>query len=147
MKNDKNNNQPSETVPKRKYVDDASKAVSHPVRAQILKALKEGAMTAMDLNKITGESRYNLYYHLTALEDVRLVRTTPVNGKTKLYELNVPSKPEVAVLLFSEDEIRSHPKEFTNLLAAAGKIEGTAIPHQSKIVRAEVCFYYDWDQD
>ena len=138
--------QKPETAPRRKYIDEAAKAAAHPVRAQILKALKEGSKTAMELESVTGEPRYNLYYHLTALESVSLVKSIPVDKKTKLYELNVPGKPEVAVLLFSEEEILSQPKAFAALLAAAGKMEGTAIPHRERIVRAEICFYYDWNE-
>lgn len=147
MKSNNKNNRQSETAPKRKYIEVAKKAALHPVRAQILKALKEGAKTAMELEAITGESHYNLYYHLEALGNVGLVKTIPLDKKTKRYELTIPRRPEAAVLIFTENEIVSHPREFNDLLVAAEKLEKSEIPYRERIVRAEISFYYTWEQD
>ena len=145
-KNSKHNRQP-DTISKRKYIKDATKAVLHPIRAQILKILKDTPKTAVELGEVIGESHFNLYYHLTALENIGLVRATPVDKKTKRYELIVPRRPEAAVLIFSEDEIRSRPEEFADILAAAEKLEKVEIPHRERIVRAEISFYYSWEKD
>lgn len=131
----------------RKYIRDATKAALHPVRTEILKILRSGAKTAVELGEIIGEPHQNLYYHLTELEEVGLVGSVPVDRKTKRYELKVPRKPEAAVLIFSEEDIRTQPVEFNSLAAAAEKMEGAEIPYREKIVRAEITFYYSWDRE
>ncbi len=131
----------------RKYIENAAKATAHPMRIMILKALKDGPKRAAELEEITGETRYNIYHHLTALEEAGLVCALYIDKKTKRYELAVPRKPEVAVLIFTEDEIESQSKDFAALIAAAEKMEKAEIPHQEKIVRAEISFYYSWEKD
>ena len=147
MEKNRKSKEESKTVSGRKYITDATKAALHPIRAQILKILKDAPKTAVELGEIIGESHFNLYYHLTTLEEIGLVRSTPVDKKTKRYELTIPRKPEAAVLIFTEDDIDSHPKEFTALVAAAEMLEKSKIPHCEKIVRAEISFYYSWEKD
>lgn len=139
-------NKKKETIG-RKYIENTLKIVAHPVRALILKALKEQSRTAIELEEIANEPRFNIYYHLTALEEAGLIRSIPVDKKTKRYELNTPRRPETAVLIFTEDEINSQPEEFSALLNAAEKIEKAEIPHRERIVRAEISFYYSWEKD
>ena len=59
----------------RTYLASTQKAFSHPVRRDILKTLKKGTCSSVDLEEIIGTTRYNLYHHLDVLikEDVRLV--------------------------------------------------------------------------
>ena len=131
----------------RRYIEAATKAAIHPVRSRILKALKNGPKRAAELEELTGESRYNIYHHLTSLEEAGLVCALYIDRKTKRYELAVPRKPEVAVLIFTEDEIESQSEEFNALIAAAEKMEKAEIPHRERIVRAEISFYYSWEKD
>jgi DNA-binding transcriptional ArsR family regulator len=131
----------------RKYIENTIKIAAHPIRALILKTLKEKSMTANELEEITKESRFNIYYHLSELEKTGLVCAIPVDKKTKRYELNTPRKPETAVLIFTEEEISSRSKEFSALLNAAEKMEKAEIPHRDRIVRAEISFYYSWEKD
>lgn len=147
MEKSRKNKQRSKTFSERKYITDATKAALHPIRAQILKLLKDAPQTAVELGEIIGEPHFNLYYHLSALEEVGLVQSIPVDKKTKRYELTVPRKPEVAVLIFTEDEIESRTEEFAALIDAAEIIEKAEIPHREKIVRAEISFYYSWEKD
>ena len=83
--------------PSRSYLNPTTKAVAHPVRSQILRALKEGDLSTVELEKITGETRYNLYHHLSALEQVGLIDWTMRDNKTKLYQLRTPETPDVTV--------------------------------------------------
>ena len=53
----------------RKYIEGAVKAASHPVRDQILRSLKNGPLTAVDLEEMLGMSRYNLYHHPWSYEE------------------------------------------------------------------------------
>ena len=73
---------------KRSYINPVTKAVTHPVRSIIIEALKEGDKSTVELEKITGENRYNLYHHLNALEQVKLIGWKMLDNKTKLYHLN-----------------------------------------------------------
>jgi len=126
----------------RSYIAMATKAATHPVRASILKLLKEGDKSTVDLEKLTGEARYNLYHHLNALEQVGLVGWEMKDNKTKLYHLERPKKPEAAVIVFSEDDIREKPEEFKALLQAIARMEGEEVPRGEQIVSAQICFNY-----
>ena len=54
----------------RTYIEKAVKAASHPLRDQILRSLKNGPLSTIDLEEQLGESRYNLYHHLDVLTAV-----------------------------------------------------------------------------
>ena len=51
----------------RTYLAHAVKAATHPVRREILKSLKKGPRSSVDLEDELSESRYNLYHHLGVL--------------------------------------------------------------------------------
>jgi len=92
--------------PMRSYIKTATKAATHPVRSSILKSLKDSAKSTVELEEITGEARYNLYHHLNLLEDVDLVKWKLKDNKTKIYSLKKPKRPQAAVLIFDEDDIK-----------------------------------------
>ncbi len=129
----------------RSYISQATKAAAHPVRTQILKALRQGERSTVDLEGLTGESRYNLYHHLNALEQVGLVGWKMRDNKTKLYFLRTPKKPEVAVLIFSEADIREKRRIFERMLDVLSEFEGEPIPYSDKISSVEICLNYSWD--
>ncbi len=130
--------------PSRSYLNPTTKAVAHPVRSSILKALKEGDLSTVELEKITGETRYNLYHHLNALEQVGLVEWTMRDNKTKLYHLGTPDTPAAAVTILTEEDIVAHREKLKLLVAALEAISGEPIPNADKIAGAEVCLYYKW---
>jgi DNA-binding transcriptional ArsR family regulator len=132
--------------PERSYINTATKAATHPVRSTILKSLKDSPRSTVELERITGEARYNLYHHLNLLEQVGLVHWELGDSKTKVYSLLKPKRPEVAVIILDEHEIKKKPKEFKAFLDLMGQIEGQDIPHRNKIVKTEVCLYYDWEE-
>ena len=130
----------------RSYIRSATKAATHPVRADILKALKEGDKSTVELEQVTGETRYNLYHHLNALEQVGLVGWTMKDNKTKLYHSETPNTPEVAVVILSEADIKGKKEKFNKLIDALGEVEGEVIPNADKITSAEICLYYTWEE-
>jgi DUF438 domain-containing protein len=130
--------------PMRSYIKTATKAATHPVRSSILKSLKNSAKSTVELEEITGEARYNLYHHLNLLEDVDLVEWKLKDNKTKMYSLKKPSRPQAAVLIFDEDDIKEKLAEFQNFINALIKMEGQEIPHKNKIIKAEICLYFPW---
>jgi DNA-binding transcriptional ArsR family regulator len=126
----------------RSYIRAEIKAATHPVRAQILKALKASDKSTIELESITGEARYNLYHHLNALEQAGFVGWKMRDNKTKLYQLKNPKNPEATVLVFDKDDIKSNQKRFKALLNVLSEIGGEDIQDIDKITDAEICFYY-----
>ncbi len=128
----------------RSYIRPETKAATHPVRAQILKALKEGDKSTVDLEQTTGETRYNLYHHLNALEQVGLIGWTMRDFKTKLYHSKTPNTPGVAVIILTEEEVRAKKEKFKSFIDALGALEGKDVPDADKVTSAEICLYYTW---
>jgi len=126
----------------RSYIRPATKAATHPVRAQILKALKASDKSTVELESMTGEARYNLYHHLNALEQADFVGWKMRDNKTKLFHIKNPEKPEATVIVLDKNDIKSNKKSFKALLNVLSEIEGKDIPDFDKITNAEICFYY-----
>ncbi len=126
----------------RSYIRPATKAATHPVRAQILKALKGGDKSTVELESITGEARYNLYHHLNALEETGFVGWKMRDNKTKLYHTKSPANPKARVLVFDRNDIKSNEKRFKDLLNVLSEIEGESFEDTDKITEAEICLYY-----
>ena len=128
---------------RRTLLSEAVKAASHPTRDLILRELKEGARSALELEDVTGESRYNLYHHLGVLEDVQLITASLVdNRKKKRYELSRPSKPEVSLLILDQHDT----EETVTLKKVLGQLDSEDIPHADEIIRAKMIFYYPWSR-
>jgi DNA-binding transcriptional ArsR family regulator len=74
---------------RRLQTDPYIKAASHPTRQTILKNLQENdALTTIELQKLTGEDRYNLYHHLAKLQDAGLVDYELEDSRAKKYFLS-----------------------------------------------------------
>ena len=126
----------------RSYIRPATKAATHPVRAQILKALKASDKSTVELESITGEARYNLYHHLNALEQTGFVGWKMRDNKTKQYHLKRTKNPEAKVLVFDKNDIKSNKNHFKALLNVLQEIEGEDIQDIDNISDAEICLYY-----
>jgi DNA-binding transcriptional ArsR family regulator len=126
----------------RTYINYATKAAAHPVRSTILKALQESEKETVELESLTSESRYNLYYHLNELEKADLIEWKMKDNKTKIYRLKSVDRPKVAVVLINADEIENKQKEFDALIESISNMEGQEIPFKKDIVKAEICLYY-----
>ena len=126
---------------RRTLLSEAVKAASHPTRDLILRELKEGTRSALELEDVTGESRYNLYHHLGVLEDAQLITARLVdNRKKKRYELSRPSKPEVSLLILDQHDT----EETVTLKKVLGQLDSEDIPNADDIIRAKMIFYYPW---
>ena len=128
---------------RRTLLSSAVSATAHPTRELILRELKEGARSALELEDVTGESRYNLYHHLGVLEDAQLITASLVdNRKKKRYELSKPSKPEVSLLILDQHA----PEEIETLKGVLEQLDSEDIPHADEICRAKMIFYYPWSR-
>jgi len=128
---------------KRTLLSRAVKATSHPTREMILRELKEGPRSTLELEDVTGESRYNLYHHLGVLEDAQLVKSSVSSGRTKVFELRTPKRPDVAFMVLdgsNEDEARALRK----ILEILQEETSEEIPQPEEIRRAKMVFYYPW---
>ena len=132
----------------RTYLAHAVKAATHPVRREILKSLKKGPQSTVELEGELNESRYNLYHHLDVLSSAGLVKesSSKGGGKTRHFALREPKRPELAVLLFDEAELRQDPKGREHLLDALEELEGKPIPHRDKVISAEIQLRYPWSK-
>ena len=126
----------------RTYLEGAVKAASHPIRNQILRNLKKGPLSTIDLEEMVGENRYNLYHHLDVLIQSNLICEDAPTGKMKRYRMNVPKKPEVGVLLFNQDDIKNNLSSWYKILDILEKIEGEKIPIKNKIKEIEIHLKY-----
>ena len=71
----------------RAYASAAMRVTAHPTRETILRTLEEKPRSTVELEKITGESRYNLYHHLAILERLNLIGHRVDEGQTKEFFL------------------------------------------------------------
>jgi len=122
------------------------KATSHPTRELILRELKEGPRSTLELEDVTGEDRYNLYHHLSVLEDAQLVSSAISSGRTKVFELLTPKRPDVAFMVLDskDDEEAAVLRKVLKVLQAETSGE---IPQADEIRRAKMVFYYPWSSD
>lgn len=134
------------TGSKRTLLSSAMKATSHPTREVILRELKDGTRSTLELEEATGESRYNLYHHLSVLEDAQLVRYDISEGRTKVFELSNPNRPEVSFIVLDGQ----NPEEAKGLEKVVELLRTESpggLPHSTDIHRAKMMFYYPWSSE
>jgi hypothetical protein len=126
----------------RSYISNTTKAATHPVRSQILKALKEGDRSTVELEAVTGEARYNLYHHLNALEEAGFIGWAMKDNKTKLFHLKARRKPREEVIVLNTTDIQEKPREFRDLVQALANMQGDPIEDFSSITNAEIYVHF-----
>jgi DNA-binding transcriptional ArsR family regulator len=126
----------------RSYTADAIKAASHPTRQAILKRLQKGGCSTVELEKITGENRYNLYHHLSVLEQVGLVGSRLL-GKVKEFFLKKQRKPETAFIQLERDD-PEEKEQLDRLLDVVEELLPDEIPHLKKAKRARLILSFPW---
>lgn len=145
----------------REYIAEATKVAAHPVRSAILETLRgELPLTSRELvEKLEDrgspeairelpyeelkQKRYNLYHHLELLENLDLIRSERIDGKTKVYRVNRPSHPLATVVILSERQINENLEEFFRFREVLEEIEGERVPTPEKIKRVEITFHYE----
>ncbi len=78
-------------------IEDAARiarAISHPVRLQILNELRDEGAYVMHLTTVLGRPQANISQHLMVLREAGLVRAIR-DGMTVLYEISEPQLLEV----------------------------------------------------
>ena len=131
---------------RRTLVSSSMSATAHPTRELILRTLKEGPQSTLDLEKVTGENRYNLYHHLSVLEDVPLITSSIGEGRSKVFELCNPKRPEVAFIVLDNGD-KEEAKALKKILKLLDGETAEGVPHRRDIRRAKMVFYYPWSSE
>ena len=126
----------------RTYLASTQKAFSHPVRRDILKTLKKGTCSSVDLEEIIGTTRYNLYYHLEVLIKEDLISQSGSKKKKKSYSIKTSKKSNSKVFILSDEEISKNPKAWKRVLDGLEAIENVDILNKDKITNAEIHIKY-----
>lgn len=90
---------------------DVFNALAHPVRREILKLLRDGAMNAGDIAEHFDLAKPTLSGHFTVLKTAGLV-TTERRGTTILYRLNMNVMEEAVAALLSLTEKEEGEKKW-----------------------------------
>lgn len=130
----------------RSYASMAMRATAHPTRETLLRALADKPRSTVELEEITGESRYNLYHHLDTLEQLNLVGHRVSEGRTKEFFLRQVKKPDVAYLLLDGD-VPEEQAMLREVLEVVERHLPGKIPSASRIRRGKLLFFYPWSKD
>ena len=77
------------------------KALAHPIRLQIVDAIKDGEVCVKSLEKMTGASQSCVSQHLTILRNLGSVRPLR-DGKLVCYRLNHSLSERILQCLYDE---------------------------------------------
>lgn len=130
----------------RSYAAETVKAASHPTRQVILKSLQKDNCSTMDLEKVTGENRYNLYHHLSVLQDAGLVDFRFKANRLKVFFLKKPKRPD-AIFLQLERKDPEDLEKFNELVGAIRTALGDRVPHLDKVTRMRLLLSYPWSEE
>ena len=102
-------NEPTCRDTKTNWEDQAEllRAIAHPVRLMVLKALSEEAQCVKDLNELVHVVQPSLSQHMAALRRIKLVDCHS-NGNLRCYYLLRPTLVKKLILLLQQD----HPLRF-----------------------------------
>lgn len=117
---------------RRSYTDQLVKAAAHPTRQIILKSLKNKDLSTVELEELTGENRYNLYHHLTQLQDAGLVDFRMKEGRIKRYYLKKEKGKGETFFQLDRDELEN-PELFDNVLEVLSDAFGESIPDSEEV--------------
>ena len=121
----------------RKYADPQGTLFNHPTRMKILENLQTGKKTTLELEKLTGENRVNLYHHLNLLENESLISSEKQN-RQKYYNLKKNSNdkrnidPENVILYFHISQSLEKKSVIIQLLNKLLDESFSKIPHIDK---------------
>jgi DNA-binding transcriptional ArsR family regulator len=122
---------------RRAYADEAVTAAAHPTRQTILKSLEGSNLTTVELEKRTGENRYNLYHHLDTLKEAGLVDFRMRDGRLKEFFLTEESDSANTFLQINVEELGGH-EAFVQLLNALERLTGKEISNPDQIDSLQV---------
>ena len=99
----------------RLHTSEIIRAAAHPTRQLILKGLRERELSTIDLERQTGENRYNLYHHLGVLEEAGLIESQLEDGRAKKYRLTRPESARETFFQFERGEL-ADPRGLARIL-------------------------------
>jgi DNA-binding transcriptional ArsR family regulator len=117
------------------------RAAVHPTRQLILKELKEEELSTIELEKRTGENRYNLYHHLGVLTDAGLIEAEVVDSRPKKYRLSQPEDTGETFYQLERAEM-SDPGALERLLESLSEALGEPISDPTDVQSVTVMLRY-----
>ena len=125
---------------RRLQTDPYIKAASHPTRQTILKSLQENdALTTIELQKLTGEDRYNLYHHLAKLQEAGLVDYALEDSRAMKYFLN-SDEDTVERFFYLEPSDSKSRRAISELLMVLADSSESTLPSTEDVESVSVIF-------
>ena len=125
----------------RVHTPESIKAAAHPTRQTLLRILKERDHSTIELERRTGESRYNLYHHLQKLQEVGLIGSRLADGRAKTYFL--ADEGLTGDQFYQLDRSRlKYPTQLAHALEALSEALGQEIPDHQKVKSLSVFVEY-----
>ncbi|HLC06398.1 MAG TPA: winged helix-turn-helix domain-containing protein [Anaerolineales bacterium] len=125
----------------RLHTSEIIRAAAHPTRQLILKGLRERELSTIDLERQTGENRYNLYHHLGVLVEAGLVEAQLEDGRAKKYRLTRPESAREAFFQFERGE-KADPGALARLLEALAEAQGEPIADPQDVQSVTIMLRY-----
>jgi DNA-binding transcriptional ArsR family regulator len=125
----------------RVHTPESIKAAAHPTRQTILRILKERDHSTIELERRSGESRYNLYHHLQKLQEVGLIGSRLSDGRAKTYFL--ADEGLTGEQFYQLDRTRvQDPRKLDQVLEALSEALGQEIPDPQQVKSLSVFVEY-----
>jgi DNA-binding transcriptional ArsR family regulator len=125
----------------RVHTPESIKAAAHPTRQTILRILKERDHSTIELERRSGESRYNLYHHLQKLQEVGLIGSRLSDGRAKTYFL--ADEGLTGEQFYQLDRTRvQDPRKLDQVLEALSEALGQEIPDPQQVKSLSVFLEY-----
>jgi DNA-binding transcriptional ArsR family regulator len=125
----------------RVHTPESIKAAAHPTRQSLLRILKERDHSTIELERRTGESRYNLYHHLQKLQEVGLIGSRLSDGRAKTYFL--ADEGLTGEQFYQLDRTRvQDPRKLDQVLEALSEALGQEIPDPQLVKSVSVFVEY-----
>jgi DNA-binding transcriptional ArsR family regulator len=125
---------------RRLQTDPTIAAAAHPTRQTILKNLQENdALTTIELQKLTGEDRYNLYHHLAKLQDAGLVDNELKGSRAKKYFLS-SDRDTVERYFYLEPSGSKARRTISDLLMVLADSSESTLPSTEDVESVSVIF-------
>jgi DNA-binding transcriptional ArsR family regulator len=125
----------------RVHTPESIKAAAHPTRQTILRILKERDHSTIELERRSGESRYNLYHHLQKLQEVGLIGSRLSDGRAKTYFLADEGLTGEQFYQLERSRM-TDPGQLARVLAVLSEALGQEIPDPQQVKSVSVFVEY-----
>lgn len=117
------------------------RAAAHPTRQQVLKELKEQDLSTIELERRTGENRYNLYHHLGVLAEAGLIESRLEDGRAKKYHLTQPEGAREIYFQFERAEM-ADPQALARILESLAQAVGEPLADPQDVHSVTIMLRY-----